>query len=360
MRGCQAALTQDLHGNDLGEGGFVAHWIDMLDEVREPIAAEHGTKGRIAERAMELAAVKVSLENLRTFPYVEAKETAGDLKLRGAYFAISDGVLHLLDESSGNLRRHSKLLSSGAARHWLRMADKDLKNIALLIDADNTTPKGIDPVLTVMAELGRVNIKRAYGNFAKNNLSKWGEITHEYGIQPQQQFDLTAGKNATDMAMTIDAIDLLYQGKVDGFGIMSSDSDFTPLVAAAAGWARRLRLRRHQENSRRLQECLHALHRHRCADQGRLGRGGCAKTNGAKGKAGIDDELVELLGTAWKAAHRDDDGFAQMGEVGQIAGNRSSFDVRNYGFKRLSDLFEAIEQFKIERRDNTMWVKRLR
>ena len=99
--GCQAALTQDLHGNDIGEGGFVAHWIDMLDEAREPIAAEHGTKGRIAERAMELAAVKVSLENLRTFPYVEAKEAAGELKLRGAYFAISDGVLHLLDESSG-------------------------------------------------------------------------------------------------------------------------------------------------------------------------------------------------------------------------------------------------------------------
>ena len=99
--GCQAALTQDLHGNDIGEGGFVAHWIDMLDEVREPIAAEHGTKGRTAERAMELAAVKVSLENLRTFPYVEAKEASGDLKLRGAYFAISDGVLHLLDESSG-------------------------------------------------------------------------------------------------------------------------------------------------------------------------------------------------------------------------------------------------------------------
>ncbi|WP_435200958.1 carbonic anhydrase [Qipengyuania sp. 902] len=99
--GCQAALTQDLHGNDIGEGGFVAHWIDMLDEVREPIAAEHGTKGRTAEQAMELAAVKVSLENLRTFPYVEAKEAAGDLKLRGAYFAISDGVLHLLDENSG-------------------------------------------------------------------------------------------------------------------------------------------------------------------------------------------------------------------------------------------------------------------
>ena len=110
------------------------------------------------------------------------------------------------------------------------MSDSGLKNIALLIDADNTSPKGIDPVLTVMAELGQVNIKRAYGNFAKNNLANWDKITHKYGIRPQQQFDLTAGKNATDMAMTIDAIDLLYQGKVDGFGIMSSDSDFTPLV----------------------------------------------------------------------------------------------------------------------------------
>lgn len=110
------------------------------------------------------------------------------------------------------------------------MSSTELKNIALLIDADNTTPRGIDPVLTVMAELGQVNIKRAYGNFAKNNLANWGTITHKFGIRPQQQFDLTAGKNATDMAMTIDAIDLLYQGKVDGFGIMSSDSDFTPLA----------------------------------------------------------------------------------------------------------------------------------
>ena len=99
--GCKAALTQDLHGNALGEGGFVAHWIDMLDAVREPIAAEKGTSGRVAERAMELAAVKVSLENLRTFPCVQEKEGNGSLTLRGAYFAISDGILHLLDEESG-------------------------------------------------------------------------------------------------------------------------------------------------------------------------------------------------------------------------------------------------------------------
>ncbi len=102
--GCQAALTQDLHGNRLGEGGFVAHWIDMLDDVRDPIAAELGTTGRTAERAMELAAVKVSLANLRTFPCIQEKEPAGEVALRGAYFAISDGVLYLLDEESGEFR----------------------------------------------------------------------------------------------------------------------------------------------------------------------------------------------------------------------------------------------------------------
>lgn len=99
--GCQAALTRDLHGNEPGKGGFVAHWIDMLDDVREPIARDLGTSGREAERAMELAAVKVSLANLRSFPCVREKEADGTLALRGAYFAISDGVLHLLDESTG-------------------------------------------------------------------------------------------------------------------------------------------------------------------------------------------------------------------------------------------------------------------
>jgi carbonic anhydrase len=102
--GCQAALTQQLHGNEPGEGGFVATWIDMLDDVRETIVHQHGTEGREAERAMEQAAVKVSLANLRTFPCVQEKEKRGTLTLRGAYFAISDGVLHLLDEKTGRFK----------------------------------------------------------------------------------------------------------------------------------------------------------------------------------------------------------------------------------------------------------------
>ena len=99
--GCRVALTQELHGAEPGDGGFIADWIAMLDEARGPIAASLGTTGRTAERAMEEAAVKVSLANLRTFPCIRRKERDGTLKLRGAFFAISDGVLHLLDEASG-------------------------------------------------------------------------------------------------------------------------------------------------------------------------------------------------------------------------------------------------------------------
>lgn len=99
--GCKAALTQSMHGTEPGHGGFIADWIQLLDDAREDVAARYGTAGRDAERAMEMAGVKVSLANLRTFPCVEELEKRGRLKLRGAFFAISDGVLHLLDEEAG-------------------------------------------------------------------------------------------------------------------------------------------------------------------------------------------------------------------------------------------------------------------
>jgi len=99
--GCKAALTQEMHGAERGQGGFIADWIGMLDEVRGPIAHQHGTEGRHAEREMELAAVRVSLANLMTFPCIQAKVAKGSLKLRGAFFAISDGVLHVMDDATG-------------------------------------------------------------------------------------------------------------------------------------------------------------------------------------------------------------------------------------------------------------------
>lgn len=239
------------------------------------------------------------------------------------------------------------------------MSQSNLKNIALLIDADNTTPDGIDPVLTVMAELGQVNIRRAYGNFAKDNLKKWGDLTNKFGILPQQQFDVSKGKNATDMAMTIDAIDLLYQGKVDGFGLMTSDSDFTPLVT---------RLRQdgilvYGFGEAKTPQAFKSVCT-RFIDIKKLING--SAENSAKDASEdlalttdtIDDDLKDLLINAYNASNRDKDGFAKLSEVGQRAGNRSSFDTRNYGFSRLSDLVENLPYFKVDRRENVVVVKR--
>lgn len=99
--GCAAALTQRFENKRLGEGGFISDWMSLLDEAREKVVAEHGT-GPEAVRALELEAVKVSIANLRTFPCVPVREQAGRLRIHGAYFGVADGVLHVLDEASGN------------------------------------------------------------------------------------------------------------------------------------------------------------------------------------------------------------------------------------------------------------------
>lgn len=99
--GCKAALTQEMKGMVRGEGGFVADWISLLDDAQADIESRYGKAGEVAERAMEMAAVKVSLKNLRSFPCVREKEADGSLSLHGSVFSISDGLLHILDESSG-------------------------------------------------------------------------------------------------------------------------------------------------------------------------------------------------------------------------------------------------------------------
>ncbi|HSG57625.1 MAG TPA: NYN domain-containing protein [Paracoccaceae bacterium] len=244
-----------------------------------------------------------------------------------------------------------------------------LKNIALLIDADNVRPEGIDPVLTVLAELGQVNIRRAYGNWAKPGLTNWSKHTHRYGLQPVQQFDMTRGKNATDMAMTIDAIDLLYAGKVDGFGIMSSDSDFTPLATrlrqdgiTVYGFGDAKTPEAFRTACTRFIE-VDALIASASLTEEEDGQeeAAPARPGAPSGKTPVDQEVIDLLGAAWKASRRDRQGYAQLGEMGKIANNRSSFDVRNYGYRRLVDLIEASgQQFKVERRDDGVYVKRLR
>ncbi|MXP28510.1 NYN domain-containing protein [Porphyrobacter algicida] len=236
------------------------------------------------------------------------------------------------------------------------MSDIEQKNIALLIDADNASHAGIDPVLTVLAELGQVNIRRAYGNWRKTSLKGWADKIHRYGIEPQQQFDLTRGKNATDMKMTIDAMDLLYRGRVHGFGIMSSDSDFMPLA---------MRIRQdgvpvYGFGSAKTPEAF----REACTrfiDVRALIEGEQEEAPSKEAPREISDELLRLLVDAYNASKRDEKGFAMLSEVGQRAGNRSSFDARNYGFSRLIDLVEAIPNFATERRENgQIYIRRLR
>lgn len=243
------------------------------------------------------------------------------------------------------------------------MSDSEQRNIALLIDSDNASPAGIDPVLTVLAELGQVNIRRAYGNWRKTSLKGWIDLMHRYGIEPQQQFDLTKGKNATDMKMTIDAMDMLYRGRVHGFGIMSSDSDFMPLAMRIRqdglpvyGFGGAKTPEAFRQACTRFIDVNKLVKAERAESQsGRKGQDGESASNV------LDEDLLHLLFDAYNASKRDEKGFAKLAEVGQRAGNRSSFDTRNYGFNRLTDLIEAVPNFAIERRANgQIFVKRLR
>jgi uncharacterized protein (TIGR00288 family) len=225
-------------------------------------------------------------------------------------------------------------------------------NIALLIDADNASPDHLDEVLLVLGELGTINIRRAYGNWQKPALKGWGQLSTAHSIIPVQQFDVVKGKSATDMRMTIDAMDLLYRGHVDGFGIVSSDSDFLPLAQRIRedglpvyGFGTAKTPISFQNSCTRFFDVT-AL-------------AGAARDDGEQ--AGVDEELVEVLGAAWKASKRDEDGFAPLSEVGQRAKAVSSFAARNYGFARLGDLVRSLPNFEVKATaDGKQLVKRLR
>jgi uncharacterized protein (TIGR00288 family) len=230
------------------------------------------------------------------------------------------------------------------------------RNVALLIDADNSSPDALDPVLTVLAELGTVNIRRAYGNWQKQELKGWAAMTHRHAIEPQQQFDVTKGKSATDMKMTIDAMDLLYRRQVQGFGIMSSDSDFMPLA---------MRIRQDglpvygfgtaQTPESFQQACT------RFIDTAALTAALAPAPADARArpKRPVDPKLRTLITEAYDAVKHDPEGFASLSAVGQHASNRSSFDARNYGFKRLSDLIASLPGFEVERREAGPFVRRV-
>ena len=233
------------------------------------------------------------------------------------------------------------------------------RNIALLIDADNASPVHLDEVLLVLGELGTINILRAYGNWAKASLKGWGELTGRHSILPVQQFDVVKGKSATDMRMVIEAMDLLFGGRVDGFGIMSSDSDFLPLAMRIKqdglpvyGFGTAKTPISFQQSCSRFYDVAALASQNDEALEA---------PPAEEGQRAVDAELLQLLGAAFKASKRDAEGYASLSEVGQRAKAVSSFAVRNYGFTRLSDLIRAVPNFDVKTgADGRLAVKRLR
>lgn len=229
------------------------------------------------------------------------------------------------------------------------------KRIALLIDADNAPASKIDVILAEVARHGTANVRRAYGNWKSPHLKQWEATLHEYAIRPIQQFAYTTGKNASDMAMVVDAMDLLYAHSVDAFAIVSSDADFTPLVmriltdgVKVYGFGQK------KTPEPFVNACSQFTYVEALAQPASQAEP-AIRANDANKLRG-DTRLVQMLRNAVDAA-RGDDGWAHLGQVGSQIGNQASFDPRNYGYRKLSDLIEATELFDVKRQNQIVFVR---
>ena len=220
--------------------------------------------------------------------------------------------------------------------------------LAVLIDADNAQPSIVDGLLAEIANYGVASVKRIYGDWTGAGLKGWKEVLLEHSIQPMQQFAYTKGKNATDSAMIIDAMDLLYTGKFDGFCIVSSDSDFTKLASRIRESGLLVYGFGEQKTPTPFvsacdkfifTEVLRAK-----IDESE------AIVKKSSNELKQDTKLVSLLRNAVEASS-DDDGWAQLGPVGSnIAKQAPEFDSRNYGYGKLGELVKATKLFELEER----------
>ena len=229
--------------------------------------------------------------------------------------------------------------------------------IALLIDADNAPADKIDEILTELSTLGEINVRRAYGNWKSPHLKSWEAVLHEYAIRPIQQFAYSSGKNASDMAMVIDAMDLLYARNLDGFAIVSSDADFTPLVMRLLTDGMKVYgFGEKKTPSPFVNACskftyVEALGRP-AADSEQSG----STTPKDAQELRNDARLVQMLRSAVDAGSGDD-GWTRLDVVGSQIGNQASFDPRNYGYRKLSDLVKASGLFEMREEGKTLWVR---
>ena len=231
---------------------------------------------------------------------------------------------------------------------------EDTHHLAVLIDADNAQPSVIEGLLAEVAKFGVASVKRIYGDFTSQRLQGWKQQLLKHSIHPVQQFAYTQGKNATDSSLIIDAMDLMYTGRFDGFCLVSSDSDFTRL-------AQRLRetgLMVYGFGERKtpdpfVQACDKFIYTEVLRqDAGEAEKPEPAARNGAKPRKAASKTATEkpkqpqqaprkLLNQAIEEAS-DEEGWSQLGAVGSYLNKlRSDFDPRLYGHRKLSDLFKA-------------------
>ncbi len=235
------------------------------------------------------------------------------------------------------------------------MVSENVARLAVLIDADNAQPSIIEGLLAEVAKYGTAHVKRAYGDWTGTSLRGWKEQLLAQSIQPIQQFAYTRGKNATDAAMVIDAMDLLYSGRFDGFCIVSSDSDFTRLAAriresglTVYGFGERKTPKPFVAACDKFIYIENLTYDGSAAAPAGESANPASRASAAQLKS--DTALVNLLRNAVEAAS-DDDGWAALGAVGHIVTNqRPDFDSRTYGYAKLSDLIDATTLFTLERR----------
>jgi uncharacterized protein (TIGR00288 family) len=230
-------------------------------------------------------------------------------------------------------------------------------HIALFIDCDNISHRSIEGIINELSKYGVVNIRQAYGNWTKDNLKNWEDKLLEYAIKPIQQFDYSKNKNATDILMTIDAIDLLHTKDIDAFAFATSDSDFTPVVMRVqaegikvygfgekktpkpfmAACSQFIFTEKLMVNSTHDNESIDVLQAP-VRKSGKEMRG--------------DTWLVNVLRTAVEQT-MDEEGWANLADIGQYINNSTSFSPINFGYKKLSNLIDKIDLFDIYVDENT-------
>jgi uncharacterized LabA/DUF88 family protein len=235
------------------------------------------------------------------------------------------------------------------------MADDNTAKLAVLIDADNAQPSITVGLLAEVAKFGTAHVKRAYGDWTGTSLKGWKDQLLAQSIQPIQQFAYTHGKNATDAAMVIDAMDLLYSGRFDGFCLVSSDSDFTRLAAriresglTVYGFGERKTPKAFVAACDKFIYIENLIHADSAAAPADAAPKPASRASAARLKG--DAALVGLLRNAVEAGS-DDDGWASLAFVGHIITQQHpDFDSRTYGYSKISDLMAATTLFEIDRR----------